>query len=87
MSVEPAKRLKGQNYSWPPHVFEIVTATCIYYVGEDPTYGQEKTIVMSPESGVGLEQARHWEAAIHQALMPVTPQSSVGNAAGKGDSV
>jgi hypothetical protein len=29
--------------------------------------------VASPESGVGLEQARYWEHAIRQALMPVTP--------------
>lgn len=54
-----------------------------YYVGEDPTYGQESNMVVSPESGVGLEQARHWEHAIRQALMPVTPQPSVANLPGK----
>ena len=30
----------------------------------------------SAESGRGLEQAKHWEHALRQALMPVTPQSS-----------
>ena len=60
-----------------PHVFEIRLANMVYYVGEDPTCGgKEAAIVNSVESGVGLEQALHWEAAIRQALMPVTPQSS-----------
>ena len=68
--------------SRPPHVFEIVTDSLTYLVGEDPTYGQDSNIVVSPESGMGLEQARHWEHAIRQALMPVTPQSSMDNAAG-----
>ena len=33
-------------------------------------------MVNSAESGLGLEQALCWEAAIRQALMPLTPQSS-----------
>ncbi|KAK3796156.1 hypothetical protein RRG08_018156 [Elysia crispata] len=74
-------RDSGQDFSSrPPHVFEIVTDALTYFVGEDPTYGQDSNIVVSPESGMGLEQARHWEHAIRQALMPVTPQSSVDNA-------
>ncbi|XP_059139486.1 serine/threonine-protein kinase D1-like isoform X2 [Physella acuta] len=77
--VESAKAPKGQDYSRFPHVFEFSTDSMTYYVGEDPTYGQESNIVVSPESGVGLEQARHWEHAIRQALMPVTPQPSVAN--------
>lgn len=50
----------------------------VYFIGEDPTFGgREGDIVASPESGVGLEQAKYWEHAIRQALMPVTPTSSV----------
>ena len=61
-----------------PHVFEIRLQNMIYYVGEDPFYGSEEgSLVVSTESGKGLEQARHWEHAIRQALMPVTPTSSV----------
>ena len=61
-----------------PHVFEMRTQNLIFYVGEDPFYGaQEGSLVVSTESGKGLEQARHWEHAIRQALMPVTPTSSV----------
>ncbi|XP_035824058.1 serine/threonine-protein kinase D3 [Aplysia californica] len=79
INVEPAKPTRGHDYSRAPHVFEIVNDSLTYFVGEDPTYGQESNIVVSPESGIGLEQARHWEHAIRQALMPVTPQSSTGN--------
>ncbi|CAL1529671.1 unnamed protein product [Lymnaea stagnalis] len=78
-NVDSAKASKGQDFSRFPHVFEFSTDSTIYFIGEDPTYGQESNIVVSPESGVGLEQAKHWEHAIRQALMPVTPQSSVGN--------
>lgn len=81
--MEPAKPTKGQDYPRPPHVFEVVVNSVTYFVGEDPTYGQESNIVVSPESGVGLEQARHWEAAIRQALMPVTPQSSIAIVVGR----
>ncbi|XP_025106047.1 serine/threonine-protein kinase D1-like isoform X2 [Pomacea canaliculata] len=77
-SIEPAKLQHGPDYSWAPHVFEIhTTGGLTYCVGEDLTYGhQDSNIVTSPESGSGLEQARHWEQALRQALMPVTPQSS-----------
>ena len=59
-------------------MFEVTTDSTTYFIGEDPTFGQESSIVVSGESGVGLEQARHWEHAIRQALMPVTPKSSTG---------
>ncbi|KAH9489446.1 Serine/threonine-protein kinase D3 [Bulinus truncatus] len=78
-SVDSAKINKTQDFSRYPHVFEISTDSIVYYVGEDPTCGQESNLVVNPESGTGLEQAKHWESAIRQALMPVTPQSSVGN--------
>jgi len=42
-------------------------------VGEDPSAG----VMTSSESGVGLDIAKSWEHAIRQALMPVTPKSSV----------
>ncbi|BFZ11781.1 hypothetical protein BsWGS_14820 [Bradybaena similaris] len=77
ISINPAKPSNVHDFSRPPHVFEIFTNTLTYFVGEDPAYGQEKTIVVSPESGAGLEQAQHWKTALRQALMPVTPQSSV----------
>ena len=49
----------------------------MYFVGEDPSAGGNEECVTSAESGIGLEQAMCWESAIHQALMPVTPQPSV----------
>lgn len=65
--------LDGRN----PHVFEIHVGETIYFVGEDPTCGGKKDNVMtSTESGTGIQQALCWENAIHQALMPVTPQPS-----------
>ncbi|XP_055879880.1 serine/threonine-protein kinase D1-like isoform X5 [Biomphalaria glabrata] len=78
-SVDSAKN-KAQDFSRCPHVFEMSTGSIVYYVGEDPNCGQESNLVVNPESGIGLEQAKHWESAIRQALMPVTPQSSIGNA-------
>ncbi|XP_064603688.1 serine/threonine-protein kinase D3-like isoform X2 [Liolophura sinensis] len=70
--VELAKNPPG-DANKPPHVFEIRTMGLTYFVGEDPTFGgKEGNIVASQESGVGLEQAKHWEQAIRQALMPVT---------------
>ncbi|KAL8614588.1 hypothetical protein ACOMHN_049401 [Nucella lapillus] len=81
-AIEPAKPSKGVDYSRAPHVFEIHTTGGLKYcVGEDLSYGhQDSNIVASAESGSGLEQARHWEQALRQALMPVTPQSSGNNA-------
>ncbi|KAK7104400.1 hypothetical protein V1264_019124 [Littorina saxatilis] len=77
-SIEPAKVAKTSDLSRAPHVFEIHTAGGMTYcVGEDLSYGhQESNIVASAESGSGMEQARHWEQALRQGLMPVTPQSS-----------
>ena len=58
-----------------PHVFEIRTTSTVFFVGEDPTREDEE-VVVSHESGIGREQAQHWEHSIRQALMPVTPQPS-----------
>lgn len=75
LSVEPVKSDKiNTSAKLQPHVFEIRLPNMVYFVGEDSTYGKDNgdNVVSSPESGVGLEQAHHWEQAIRQALMPVT---------------
>lgn len=58
------------------HCFEFKTASIDYYVGEDPSYGDNCSQVPPPESGVGAHVARSWETSIRQALMPVTTVSS-----------
>lgn len=94
MSVEPVKSDKiNTSAKLQPHVFEIRLSNMVYFVGEDSTYGKDNgdNVVSSPESGVGLEQAHHWEQAIRQALMPVTSnvtedeESSVDSADAKRD--
>ncbi len=77
VSTKMAENPQGVDATRNPHVFEIKIISTIFYTGEDPTCGgKEATIVNSAESGIGLEQAMCWESAIHQALMPVTPQTS-----------
>ena len=39
--------------------------------------GEDSGGVAAAESGIGLDIAHTWEHAIRQALMPVTPKSSV----------
>ncbi|XP_061172248.1 serine/threonine-protein kinase D3-like isoform X2 [Saccostrea echinata] len=78
ISIEMAKVRPISEISKAPHVFEIRLQNITYFVGEDPTFGgREGDFVVSTESGTGLEQARYWEHAIRQALMPVTPTTSV----------
>ncbi|XP_059897758.1 serine/threonine-protein kinase D3-like [Gadus macrocephalus] len=62
-----------------PHCFLIVTSSVVYYVGENP--GRLPPGLAA--AGVGLEAAQGWEKAIRQALMPVTPQPSLGGAPGQ----
>jgi len=58
------------------HCFELKTANADYYVGEDPSYGDNNCGQVSPpESGIGAHIARSWETTIRQALMPVTVTS------------
>ncbi|XP_051502169.1 serine/threonine-protein kinase D3-like isoform X7 [Myxocyprinus asiaticus] len=69
-----------------PHCFEIITATMVYYVGENTISSHlhiHNTALAA--GGVGLEVAQGWERAIRQALMPVpvTPQPSIGTTAGQ----
>jgi len=59
------------------HCFELKTANADYYVGEDPSYGDNCGQVSPPESGIGAHIARSWETTIRQALMPVTVSTSM----------
>ena len=75
--MELSKSPQSIDATRNPHVFEFTVNSTVFYLGEDPTCGgQEETVVMSAESGVGLEQALSWENAIRQALMPVTARHS-----------
>uniref|UniRef100_A0A4W5R6R9 Serine/threonine-protein kinase n=1 Tax=Hucho hucho TaxID=62062 RepID=A0A4W5R6R9_9TELE len=78
LQVEQAQDFHSLAQGSNPHCFEIITATMVYYVGghfHNPTLAA---------TGVGLEVAQGWEKAIRQALMPVTPQPSVGTGPGQG---
>ncbi|XP_063040559.1 serine/threonine-protein kinase D3 isoform X1 [Engraulis encrasicolus] len=91
LQVESPKDVSQLALGGNPHCFEIITATMVYYVGENTVMGaphlhhtiHSSSPVLAP-SGVGLEVAQGWEKAIRQALMPVTPQPSVCTAAGQG---
>uniref|UniRef100_A0A4W5R203 protein kinase C n=1 Tax=Hucho hucho TaxID=62062 RepID=A0A4W5R203_9TELE len=79
LQVEQAQDFHSLAQGSNPHCFEIITATMVYYVGghfHNPTLAA---------TGVGLEVAQGWEKAIRQALMPVTPQPSVGTGPGQED--
>ncbi|GAB1869129.1 Serine/threonine-protein kinase [Camponotus japonicus] len=67
-AIETAKTPR----SYIIHCFELKTANVDYYVGEDPSYGENCGQVSPPESGIGAHIARSWETTIRQALMPVT---------------
>ena len=83
IGIESFKMNPSAEFPRAPHVFEMRQQNLIFYVGEDPFYGdKEGSQVVSTESGKGLEQARHWEHAIRQALMPVTPTTSVNQGTG-----
>lgn len=73
--LDTPKNLPVTESSRNPHVFEIHTDKMIFYAGEDLSC-KEGSVVSSVESGIGLEPAKNFEAAIRQALMPVTPQAS-----------
>ncbi|TNN83063.1 Serine/threonine-protein kinase D3 [Liparis tanakae] len=82
LQVEPPRAYSDLSQGSNPHCFEIITATMVYYVGENNC-----SLYHSPAlaaSGVGVDVAQGWEKAIRQALMPVTPQPSVANPAGQG---
>ncbi|XP_042296872.1 serine/threonine-protein kinase D2 [Sceloporus undulatus] len=68
LAVEPARDFSLVPSGANPHCFEIITAKATYYVGENgvPSNNQH--------GGDSLEQAKAWETAIRQALMPVVLQ-------------
>uniref|UniRef100_A0AAY4CNN8 Serine/threonine-protein kinase n=1 Tax=Denticeps clupeoides TaxID=299321 RepID=A0AAY4CNN8_9TELE len=78
LQVEAGKDFSSLAQGGNPHCFEIITATMVYYVGEN-TVGHHLHNTALAASGVGLEVAQGWEKAIRQALMPVTPQPSLGS--------
>ena len=53
------------------HVFELSTIDTVFFCGEDCEQS-----VCSDEKGLGRQLAQWMEAAIRQALLPVTPTSS-----------
>uniref|UniRef100_A0A8C4ZSV5 Serine/threonine-protein kinase n=1 Tax=Gadus morhua TaxID=8049 RepID=A0A8C4ZSV5_GADMO len=77
LQVEPCRDYSQLAQGSNVHCFEIITSTMVYYVGEN--HGGHYHSPTLAASGVGPEVAQGWEKAIRQALMPVTPQSSVAN--------
>ncbi|XP_064781597.1 serine/threonine-protein kinase D3-like isoform X2 [Oncorhynchus masou masou] len=82
LQVEQAQDFHSLAQGSNPHCFEIITATMVYYVGENNSGHFHNPSLAA--TGVGLEVAQGWEKAIRQALMPVTPQPSVGTGPGQG---
>uniref|UniRef100_A0A8D3BRH0 protein kinase C n=1 Tax=Scophthalmus maximus TaxID=52904 RepID=A0A8D3BRH0_SCOMX len=82
LQVEQSRDYSNLPQGSNPHCFEVITATMVYYVGENN--GSHYHSPALAASGVGMEVAQGWEKAIRQALMPVTPQASVASAAGQG---
>ncbi|XP_028251026.1 serine/threonine-protein kinase D3 isoform X1 [Parambassis ranga] len=82
LQVEQSRDYSNLAQGSNPHCFEIITATMVYYVGENN--GSHYHSPALAASGVGMEVAQGWEKAIRQALMPVTPQPSVASAACQG---
>uniref|UniRef100_A0AAZ3RRW2 Serine/threonine-protein kinase n=1 Tax=Oncorhynchus tshawytscha TaxID=74940 RepID=A0AAZ3RRW2_ONCTS len=83
LQVEQVQDFHSLAQGSNPHCFEIITATMVYYVGENNS-GQFHNPALAA-TGVGLEVAQGWEKAIRQALMPVTPQPSVCTGPGQDD--
>uniref|UniRef100_A0A8C7VG57 Serine/threonine-protein kinase n=1 Tax=Oncorhynchus mykiss TaxID=8022 RepID=A0A8C7VG57_ONCMY len=83
LQVEQVQDFHSLAQGSNPHCFEIITATMVYYVGENNS-GQFHNPALAA-TGVGLEVAQGWEKAIRQALMPVTPQPSVCTGPGQED--
>ncbi|XP_060642245.2 serine/threonine-protein kinase D2-like [Anolis sagrei] len=70
LAIESAQDFSLLPSGANPHCFEIITAKATYYVGENgvPSSNQH--------GGDSLEQAKAWETAIRQALMPVILQGA-----------
>ncbi|XP_028252341.1 serine/threonine-protein kinase D3-like isoform X2 [Parambassis ranga] len=82
LQVKPVQDLGSLPQGSNPHCFEIVTASMVYYVGEDSGGLYHNPVLAA--SGVGRDVGQSWEKAIRQAMMPVTPKASVGTGPGQG---
>lgn len=82
LQVELARDFRSMPQGSNPHCFEIITASMVYYVGEDNGGLYHNPALAA--SGVGRDVGQSWEKAIRQALMPVTPKASVGTGPGQG---
>ncbi|KAM9355984.1 serine/threonine-protein kinase D3-like isoform 1-T1 [Pholidichthys leucotaenia] len=82
LQVEPAQDFGRLPQGSNPHCFEIITASMVYYVGEDNGGPHHNPVLAA--SGVGRDVGQSWEKAVRQALMPVTPKASVGAGPGQG---
>ncbi|XP_022050478.1 serine/threonine-protein kinase D3 isoform X2 [Acanthochromis polyacanthus] len=82
LQVEPAQDFSSLPQGSNPHCFEVITASMVYYVGEDNGGLYHNPVLAA--SGVGRDVGHSWEKAIRQAMMPVTPKASVGAGPGQG---
>ncbi|XP_018515638.1 serine/threonine-protein kinase D3 [Lates calcarifer] len=82
LQVELAQDFGSLPQGSNPHCFEVITASMVYYVGEDNGGLYHNPVLAA--SGVGRDVGHSWEKAIRQALMPVTPKASVGTGPGQG---
>uniref|UniRef100_A0AAQ5YHU7 Serine/threonine-protein kinase n=1 Tax=Amphiprion ocellaris TaxID=80972 RepID=A0AAQ5YHU7_AMPOC len=81
LQVEPAQDFSSLPQGSNPHCFEVITASMVYYVGEDNGGLYHNPVLAA--SGVGRDVGHSWEKAIRQAMMPVTPKASVGAGPGQ----
>ncbi|KAM3602783.1 uncharacterized protein V6R79_010626 [Siganus canaliculatus] len=82
LQVEPAQDFSSLPQGSNPHCFEVITASMVYYVGENGGGPHHNPALTA--SGVGRDVGQSWEKAIRQAMMPVTPKASVGTGPGHG---
>lgn len=75
LQVEPAQDFSHLPQASHPHCFEVITAIMVYYVGEDHGSLHNPVLVAS---GIGGDVGHSWERSIRQAMMPVTPKTSIG---------
>ncbi|XP_015279597.1 PREDICTED: serine/threonine-protein kinase D2 [Gekko japonicus] len=73
LAVGPAQDFSLVPSGANPHCFEIITAKATYYVGEN---GAPSNSGGHQHGGDGQENAKSWENAIRQALMPVILQGA-----------
>uniref|UniRef100_H2USQ1 Serine/threonine-protein kinase n=1 Tax=Takifugu rubripes TaxID=31033 RepID=H2USQ1_TAKRU len=81
LQVEPAQDFSHLPQGSHPHCFEVITAIMVYYVGEDHGSLHNPVLVAS---GIGRDVGHSWEWSIRQAMMPVTPKTSIVVAPGDG---